>query len=285
MGRTDEKQEVQPVLCFGKWCRTTLFCVQEGKVPFCLMLLISHLNLLWKLPTYVIRGHHKKKYSFTHVITNSFIWRGGGEWERVLLQSHYTCLAGSKTVQIWDFPSVIYTMSLKSSVWAGSSLSEGLWILGFRWCKAHCSVGKLFQRLISLIIKESEFSWVWTCLMLTLCQWNLEHLPVQQYFAQGGCGCPIPGGIQGQAGCGSGQPGLVVGDPTHSRGVGTGWSLWSFSTQAMIHTILWTSTGTTSTLGRISATKPILTCMKSNLCYLEFLIVIYLKGFTSLINK
>ena len=35
---------------------------------------------------------------------------------------------------------------------------------------------------------------------------------------QGGCGCPIPGGIQGQAGCGSGQPGLVVGDPAHSRG-------------------------------------------------------------------
>ena len=38
---------------------------------------------------------------------------------------------------------------------------------------------------------------------------------------QGGCGCPIPGGIQGQAGCGSGQPGLVVGDPAHSRGVET----------------------------------------------------------------
>jgi len=32
---------------------------------------------------------------------------------------------------------------------------------------------------------------------------------------------PTPGGIQGQAGCGSGQPGLVVGDPTHSRGVET----------------------------------------------------------------
>ena len=31
--------------------------------------------------------------------------------------------------------------------------------------------------------------------------------------------CPIPGGIQGQAGCGSGQPGLVVGDPAHSRGL------------------------------------------------------------------
>ena len=46
---------------------------------------------------------------------------------------------------------------------------------------------------------------------------------------------PIPGGIQGQAGCGSGQPGLLVGDPAHSRGVETRWSLWSFSTQ----TILW----------------------------------------------
>ena len=39
--------------------------------------------------------------------------------------------------------------------------------------------------------------------------------------AQGGCGCPIPGGIQGQAGCGSGQPGLMVGSPAHSRGVET----------------------------------------------------------------
>jgi len=29
------------------------------------------------------------------------------------------------------------------------------------------------------------------------------------------------GSIQGQAGCGSGQPGLVVGDPAHSRGVET----------------------------------------------------------------
>jgi len=43
-----------------------------------------------------------------------------------------------------------------------------------------------------------------------------QHL--EQVF-RGGCGCPIPGGIQGQAGCGSGQPGLVVGDPAHSRGL------------------------------------------------------------------
>ena len=42
-----------------------------------------------------------------------------------------------------------------------------------------------------------------------------------EQVAQGGCGCPIPGGIQGQAGCGSEQPGLVVGNPAHSREVET----------------------------------------------------------------
>ena len=31
----------------------------------------------------------------------------------------------------------------------------------------------------------------------------------------------VPGGIQGQAGCGSGQPGLVAGNPAHSMGVET----------------------------------------------------------------
>ena len=44
------------------------------------------------------------------------------------------------------------------------------------------------------------------------------EIPLEQ-AAQGGCGCPIPAGIQGQAGCGSGQPGLLVGDPAHSGGV------------------------------------------------------------------
>jgi len=39
---------------------------------------------------------------------------------------------------------------------------------------------------------------------------------------------------EGQAGCGSGQPGLVVGDPAHSRGVETQWPLWSFSTQVIL---------------------------------------------------
>ena len=40
-----------------------------------------------------------------------------------------------------------------------------------------------------------------------------------EQVARGGCGCSIPGGIQGEAGCGSGQPGLLVGDPAHSRGL------------------------------------------------------------------
>jgi len=43
--------------------------------------------------------------------------------------------------------------------------------------------------------------------------WRTEQV------AQGGCGCPIPGGIQGQAGCGSGQSGLLVGNSAHSRGL------------------------------------------------------------------
>jgi len=46
-----------------------------------------------------------------------------------------------------------------------------------------------------------------------------EHGDTMVQVAQGGCGCPIPGGIQGQAGCASGQSGLVVGNPAHSRGV------------------------------------------------------------------
>ena len=44
---------------------------------------------------------------------------------------------------------------------------------------------------------------------------------VLEQVAQGRCGCPTPGGIQGQAGCGSGQPDLMVGDSAHSREVET----------------------------------------------------------------
>jgi len=35
--------------------------------------------------------------------------------------------------------------------------------------------------------------------------------------AQGSCGCPIPGGVQGQVGWGSIQPDQVGGSPAHSR--------------------------------------------------------------------
>ena len=55
-----------------------------------------------------------------------------------------------------------------------------------------------------------------------------------EQVAQRGCGCPIPEGIRGQAGCGSGQRGLVVGDPVHGKGIETRWYLRSFSTQAIL---------------------------------------------------
>ena len=54
-----------------------------------------------------------------------------------------------------------------------------------------------------------------------------------EQVAQGGCGRPIPGGIHGKAGHGSGQPGLVVGDPARSRGLKLDDFL-SFSTQAIL---------------------------------------------------
>jgi len=55
--------------------------------------------------------------------------------------------------------------------------------------------------------------WIWGGSFSPRGWWRTEQV------AQGGCGCPIPAGIQGQAGCGSGQPGLLVGDPAHSRGL------------------------------------------------------------------
>jgi len=50
---------------------------------------------------------------------------------------------------------------------------------------------------------------------------NLRNCSLEE-VGLGGSGCPIPGGIQGRAGCGSGQPGLLVCEPAHSRGVETG---------------------------------------------------------------
>ncbi|GAB0183236.1 mitochondrial enolase superfamily member 1 [Grus japonensis] len=42
-----------------------------------------------------------------------------------------------------------------------------------------------------------------------------------EQVAQRGCGCPLPGNVQGQVGWGFGQCGLVEGVPAHGRGVGT----------------------------------------------------------------
>ena len=57
----------------------------------------------------------------------------------------------------------------------------------------------------------------WNSALEIILQNSLNYILEQ--VAQGGCGCPTPEAIQGQAGCGAGQPGLVVGDPAHSRGL------------------------------------------------------------------
>ena len=80
-------------------------------------------------------------------------------------------------------------------------------------------VFKRSQRLLNVFLLPNFFRFV--KLMFTLCVRSI----LNPSFAQGGFGCPIPGGIQGQAGCGFGQPGLMVGNPAHSRGVETQWSL------------------------------------------------------------
>jgi len=53
--------------------------------------------------------------------------------------------------------------------------------------------------------------------------WNLGEERKQSFtWGKGGCDCPIPGGNQGEAGCGSAQPGLVVGNPIQNRGLELG---------------------------------------------------------------
>jgi len=68
-----------------------------------------------------------------------------------------------------------------------------------------------------------SFCWGFFCFLISFLRkeevFHPEGGDALAQVAQGGCGCPIPGGIQGQAGCGSGQPGVVVGDAAHSRGL------------------------------------------------------------------
>ena len=103
-------------------------------------------------------------------------------------------------------------------------LQEGEWL--FTWVHSDRQGGMIlnWDGEIWVGLRERFFAQrVVTC-------WNPE-------VTQSGCGYPIPGGIQGRAGCGSGQPGLVVGDPAYSRGVETRWFfnsghsmiLWLFS--------------------------------------------------------
>ena len=69
--------------------------------------------------------------------------------------------------------------------------------------------------------------------------------PGSVFFAQKGCGCPVPGGVQGQVRWGPGQSGLVldmeVGGPACSRGVEAWWSLRSLPTQVILwfHKVKW----------------------------------------------
>jgi len=60
-----------------------------------------------------------------------------------------------------------------------------------------------------------------SCLFSPLQSLMTLHGDTLKQVAQIGCGCAMPEGIQGKATCGSGQPGRVVGDPAHSKGVET----------------------------------------------------------------
>jgi len=76
--------------------------------------------------------------------------------------------------------------------------------------------------------RQYAFDWRWICAA------NEEKNTYNCLDSEMMCRKTRNGGIQGQAGCGSGQPGLVVGYPAHRRGVETKWSLWFFSTQAIL---------------------------------------------------
>ena len=74
-------------------------------------------------------------------------------------------------------------------------------------------------------VKDNKKGFLFVCLFICLfvCGFPFnfysEDVEVLAHTDQRNCGCLIPEGIQHQAGCGSGQPGLVAGGPAHSRGL------------------------------------------------------------------
>ena len=94
-------------------------------------------------------------------------------------------------------------------------------IVAFQYLKGayRKAVGRHFRRAHSDRTRGN-------CFKLEEGRFRLEILSCEggetlEQVAQNGCGCSLPGSIQGQAGWGIEQPGLVGGVPAYSRGVGT----------------------------------------------------------------
>jgi len=98
----------------------------------------------------------------------------------------------------------------ETSLWPSSTWREHIKRRGDGCLRAWIAIG---QEGVVLNWDRGGLGWIWGGSFSPRGWWRTEQV------AQGGCGCPIPASTQGQAGCGSGQPGLVVGDPAHSRGM------------------------------------------------------------------
>jgi len=96
----------------------------------------------------------------------------------------------------------------------------------------------LFFFFSAMIYEYKLQSWAsWAEVVTTM---KGKVLEVLEQAAHRGCGCPVPGGIEGQVGQGPEQSDVVcwqclaVGNPAYGRGVGTRWSSRSLPTQAIL---------------------------------------------------